>query len=202
MVKDSGANLPADADSIEAYVPIQGNDAERGALILHSREDPALLARGIAAAVNEGVSISLMRASWENLLEGERKLAALIGSIGVVATILAAAGMFALVAFAATQRKRELGIRIALGAKNRHILNTLLAQNAKPTIYGAAAGAILAALLSRLVNSFIVLPNGGTTDIVGFVAGLACFILVAALATILPAVRALRIDPSKTLREE
>jgi len=110
--------------------------------------------------------------------------------------------MFALVAFAVAQRKRELGIRIAIGARNRHILSTLLMQNARPTIIGTVVGIILTAVLSRLVQSFIVLPNGDSLDIVGFAAGLACFIVVAALATLSPALRALRIDPSETLREE
>ena len=202
VVRDSGANLLADADSVEAYLPIQEADEERSTLVLHSRGDPALLARRVTATVNEAVSISLMRASRENLLEGQRKSVTLIGSLGVVATILAAAGMFALVAFAVAQRKRELGIRIAIGARDRHILGTLLTQNARPTISGAVVGVILAAVLLRLVHGFIVLPNGDTVDVAGFAAGLACFVLVVVLATLSPVLRALRIDPSETLREE
>jgi putative ABC transport system permease protein len=126
----------------------------------------------------------------------------LIGSIGVVATILAAAGMFALVAFAVAQRKRELGIRIAIGARHRHILSVLLIQHAKPTIYGAIIGVILAMVVSRLMRSFVALANGDTMDIAGFAAGLVCFVSVAPLATLSPALRALRIDPSEILREE
>src|SRR5690242_1824898 len=84
VVEDSGANLLAEADSIEAYVPIEGLDVERSALILRTRGDPASLVHMIPAA--------------------------------------AAAGMFALVAFVVAQRKRELGIRIAIGAAPHHIL--------------------------------------------------------------------------------
>jgi ABC-type antimicrobial peptide transport system permease subunit len=160
------------------------------------------LVRLVPGAVNEPVAISLMRASRENFLEGMRKLIMLIGSIGALATVLAAAGMFALVAFAVAQRKRELGIRIAIGARNRHILGVLLMQNAKPTMVGAVVGMILAMLLSWLVRSFIVLPNGNAVDVTGFAAGLAFFTLIATVATLSPAMRALRIDPSATLREE
>jgi ABC-type antimicrobial peptide transport system permease subunit len=202
VVKDSGANLIADADSIEAYVPIQGADVERSTLILHSRGDPVQSARMVPAAVNEPVSVSLMRALRESFLDGQRRMITLIGSIGALATILAAAGMFALVAFAVAQRKRELGIRMAIGAKRRHILGVLLIQHAKPTMSGAVVGVILAMILSRLVRSFVVLPNRGALDVPGFTAGLACFALVAGLATLSPAMRALRIDPSETLREE
>jgi len=61
---------------------------------------------------------------------------------------------------------------------------------------------ILATILSRLVRSFVFLSNKDTVDIVGFAAGLACFVGAAVLATLSPALRALRIDPSTTLRDE
>jgi predicted permease len=205
VVKDSGANLTVDADSVEAYVPLDGGNVERGALILHVAGDAAPLVHlvpGAAAAVNETVVVALMRASREGLLQSQRRMVTLIGSIGAVATALAAAGMFALVAFAVAQRRRELGIRMAIGAGPRHILSVLLGQNAKPMAIGIVVGAILATLLSRLVGSMVVLQKHELVDAAGFAAGVACFLLVAALATLSPAMRALRIDPSKTLREE
>jgi len=202
IAKDSGANLIGDPDSIEAYVPIEGPDIERSALIVHSRIDPRLFVRMLPATLHEAVSVSLMRAFRDNFIEGQNKLITLIGSVGALATVLAAAGMLALVGFAVAQRKRELGIRIAIGAKRHHIVETLLLQNVKPTIAGAIAGVILAAIFSHVLRSFILLPNGGAVDVIGFVGGLAFFALVAALATLSPAMRALRIDPSVTLREE
>ncbi len=205
IVRNSGANLLTDPDSIEAYVPIDGPDLERSALILRTPGDPAPLVRmipGSAAAVNETVSVTLMRTSRENALEAQRRLVILIGSIGTVATTLAAAGMYALVAFTVAQRKRELGIRIALGAGPCHILDVLLRQNAKPAVAGAVAGLALAVILSRLVRSQIVLYKLEAVDVVGFAAGLAGFALISILATLSPALRALRIDPSTTLRDE
>jgi len=205
IVKNSGANLLTDADSIEAYVPIEGPDLDRSALILHTPGDPAPLVRvipGSAAAVNETVSVTLMRTSRDNVLEAQRRLVMLIGSVGTVAATLAAAGMYALVAFTVAQRKRELGIRMALGAGPRHVLSVLLRQNAKPAVAGAVAGLVLAVILSRLVRSQIVLYKLEAMDVVGFAAGLAGFALVSVLATLSPAMRALRIDPSTTLRDE
>jgi hypothetical protein len=205
VVRDSGANLLYEPDSIEAYVPIQGVDVERSALILYTRGDPAPLVRmipGAAAAVDQTVSVLLMRAGRDRFLESQRRMVTLLGSIGTVATGLAAAGMFALVAFAVAQRKRELGIRIAIGAQPRHILGVLLTQNARPTALGAVAGVILALILARLVSSLVIMPNQDAVDLAGFAAGLACFALIAALATLSPAMRALRINPSETLREE
>jgi predicted permease len=205
VVRDSGANLLAVADSVEAYVPITGPDVDSSMLIIHTKDDPAPLTRMIpaeTAALDETVSVFLMRAARENILDSQRKLVTVIGSIGVVATVLAAAGMFALIAFAVAQRKRELGIRIAIGAGPRQILRVLLAQNARPTALGTLVGAILALVLWRLVRSLVFLQNHSTVDLVGFAAGIGAFLLVAALATLSPAMRALRIDPSETLREE
>jgi ABC-type antimicrobial peptide transport system permease subunit len=205
IARDSGVNLLADADSIEAYEPILGADIDRSALILHTRGDPAPLVRMIppaAATLDESVSVTLMRTSREKSFEGQVRMIKLIGSVGAVATALAAAGMFALIAFAVAQRKREIGIRIAIGARPRQILGVLLTQNVRAAGIGVVAGVVLAAILSRLVRSFIVLQNRETFDAIGFGAGLACFVLVAALAMLSPAMRALRIDPSATLREE
>jgi hypothetical protein len=205
VVKDSGANLVVDADSVEAYVPLEGAAVEGAALILHVTGDPAPLVHlvpGAVAAVNETVVVALMRASRESLLESQRRMVTIIGSIGTVATALAAAGMFALVAFAVAQRKRELGIRMAIGAGPRQILAALLGQNFRPTAIGLVVGSILAALLSRLVGSLVVLQKHELVDVAGFAAGILGFVLVAILATLSPAMRALRIDPSKTLRED
>lgn len=205
VVKDSGANLLAEPGSVEAYLPLRGPEVAAGALILHGRGDPAPLVRsmpGLAATLNETISVTLMRTSREERLDLERRLITLIGSVGVVATTLAAAGMFALVAFTVAQRRRELGIRMAIGAGSRQILEVLLRQNIRPTLAGAVVGAMLAAILSRLVRSMIVLQTRDQVDVVGFVAGLAGFGLVAVLASLSPALRALRIDPSTTLREE
>jgi ABC-type antimicrobial peptide transport system permease subunit len=205
VVRDSGGNLFADPDSIEAYIPIQDGAEKRMILIVHTSGDPALLASSIAqatAVMNQHVAVSLMKESRHALLEMDRKLITLIGSLAVVATLLAAAGMFALVAFVVAQRKRELGIRIAIGARPRHILWALLAENLKPTAAGLVAGILMAAGLLSLVRGTVVLRSNEAGDIAGFTAGVACFVLIAALATLSPAFRALRIDPSETLREE
>jgi predicted permease len=204
VVKDSGANLLADSGSVEAYLPMQDSDVSSSALIVHAL-DPAKLVRsipGLAATLNETVSVTLMRTSREERLDLTRRMITLFGSVGAVATTLAAAGMFALVAFAVAQRKRELGIRIAIGAGPRQILDVLLRQNLRPMVAGVVAGAILAALLARLVRHMIVLQTQDTLDLAGFAAGMAGFALVAVLATLSPALRALRIDPSTALREE
>ena len=205
VVKDSGANLLADAESIEVYIPLEGPQIQNAALILHSPADPAPLLRLIPSAVDgvhQTAVISLMRAGRENYIRSMSTLATLIGSIGAVASALAAAGMFALVAFAVAQRRREFGIRIAIGARPRHILALLLAQNARPVLIGSIVGSVLAVVLSRVVRSEIPLQGRDAVDPAGFALGLGCFLVIATLAALSPALRALKIDPAATLRDE
>ncbi|HEY6344223.1 MAG TPA: FtsX-like permease family protein [Bryobacteraceae bacterium] len=201
VVKDSGANLIWGADSVEVYLPLEG----RAALILHTSTDPAPLVRLIppaAGELHETVGVQLLRTLRENTLEGELRVISIIGSLGALATVLAAAGMFALISFAVAQRKRELGIRIAMGATPRHIVGVLLAQNAKPTVIGIVVGVLLAAIVSRLMRGFLFSQAHDTLDVWGFAGGIAALVLVAILATLSPVRRALRIDPAATLREE
>src|SRR5262249_8330596 len=144
VVKDSGANLIVDTESVEAYTPLEGKELQTAVLIVHSKTDPAPLLRVIHSAgdsVNQTVVATLLRTSRDNYILGMQKLTTLIGSIGAVASALAATGMFALVAFAVAQRRREFGIRMAIGARSRHILNLLLMQNVKPVLIGSLIGA-------------------------------------------------------------
>jgi len=146
--------------------------------------------------------VLLMRGARDRFLEVQARLIKLFGALGAIATTLAAAGMFALVAFAVAQRRKELGIRMAIGASPRHILRMLMGQNARAMAVGAITGTAMAAALSKVVRSLVVLQNRDAVDVVGFAAGIACFVVAAVLATFLPAMRALRINPSATLREE
>jgi len=174
-------------------------------LIVRARSDPAAVARLSAEALNgdhETARLTLMRSARENALLAMRRMVTLFGSLAALAVGLAAAGMFALIAFAVAQRKRELSIRIAIGARPRNILGILLGQNVKPMGIGVAAGTVLAAILSSLVRGMIALATKSAVDGVGFAAGVAAFVVVALLATLTPALRALRIDPAATLREE
>jgi putative ABC transport system permease protein len=120
----------------------------------------------------------------------------------LIATLLASTGMFALLAFAVGQRTREIGIRMAIGARHGDIVRVLVSQHVVPVGSGVVAGILLALVLGRVARSIQLVTPGQQVDPVGFAAGLACFALIAVLATLSPVLRALRIDPSSTLRHE
>jgi len=124
----------------------------------------------------------------------------LIGIFSIFALTLACLGIYGVIAYLVTQRYIEIGIRIALGATRRNILQLILASTLKLTAAGILAGLIAAFFLSRFLSSILF----GITvhDPVTFVVVPACLIAIALLAGYLPARRATRVDPVRSLRYE
>ena len=116
------------------------------------------------------------------------------------AVAFAAIGLFALVAYAAKQRTREIGVRVALGAKSSDVVRLFVGEGTRPAVAGLAIGIPAAWILSRLLSSllFAVSP----TDAVTFVAGTVVLGLVSLLAAYLPARRAGAVDPVVALKSE
>jgi ABC-type antimicrobial peptide transport system permease subunit len=124
----------------------------------------------------------------------------LLSIFGAMALILAAIGIYGLMAYSVAQRAQEMGIRMALGADASSIRNLVLWQGMRLTLAGLAAGLIAAFGLSRFIASFLF----GVTawDPVTFVAVPIVLAGVALLAVWLPATRASRTDPATALRQE
>lgn len=113
---------------------------------------------------------------------------------------LAVIGIYGIVSFAVGQRTREVAIRMAMGAEDRQVLGGVMIQGMRPALIGLAVGALLAAAGARLLTS--VLVGVGTVDPVAFGGALIILLSAALVASLIPALRALRIDPMRTLREE
>jgi ABC-type antimicrobial peptide transport system permease subunit len=109
--------------------------------------------------------------------------------------------MFAMVAFTVAQRTKEIGIRMAIGARALDVLRAVFSQNLAPVALGMAVGTALGIAVGKLFGSMVE-ARINTLDPLGFAMGLAAFSAIAVLATWSPAVKALRIDPSNTLRCE
>ena len=203
VVADSRVDETA-ADSIEAYLPISPRDVEACVLILRTRPDAASMAGSIerfAADLNQTVTVTPMTVLLDAAQNGNWTTTALFGCIGFIATVLAAAGMFALMAFTVVQRTREIGIRIAIGATPLDLLSGLLRLHAQPLAGGVVKGAFAGVMLLLFVRA-VIYPERVVVLMAGLMLGLVLFLVVAALSIAIPALRALRIDPSAALHTE
>lgn len=130
----------------------------------------------------------------------QRALAWLLGLFGVIGLSLGALGIYGVLAFSVAQRRKEIGVRIALGASPGEVMRMILRQGLGLAAGGVVAGVIGARLLARTMQGllFEIQPN----DITTFVQVIVVLLGAAALASWLPARRALRIDPISALRAD
>ena len=129
-----------------------------------------------------------------------RLRSALLGVSSTVALILASLGVYGVIACSVAERKREIGIRIALGALPSEVRSMVLGQGLKLTAIGLLLGLLGAAAATRLMEGFLFGVSAG--DPFTYAATCGVFLMVAVLASYLPARRAMRIDPVTALRED
>jgi putative ABC transport system permease protein len=125
---------------------------------------------------------------------------ALLSSFAAIALLLAAIGLYGVVTYAVTQRTREIGIRIAIGATPGRIMRLLMRQALGFVLFGIAGGLLAAAATVRVLQSLLF--QTGTTDVATFVAVPLVLGVVAIAASVVPAVRAGRVDPAGVMRAE
>lgn len=122
----------------------------------------------------------------------------LLGSFSATALLLAIIGIYGVLAYSVAQRRKELGIRLALGAEKSDIVRLVVRQGLTLTATGIVIGLVTALALSRVMSSL--LYKVGTHDLTTFVLAPVVFLLVAVLASYLPARRATKVDPTEALR--
>lgn len=160
-------------------------------------------ARAVVQRTDPAVAIddvATMAARLSVSVAQPRFYAVLVAIFGLVALVLAVVGIYGVIAYSVHQRSREIGIRMALGARRREILRLVMRQGALVTGIGVTTGLAGAAAVTRYLEGLLF----GLTalDITTFVGVAGLFALVAAAACYLPASRAARIDPAATLRAE
>lgn len=145
--------------------------------------------------VNQGT----MERTFAGSLLPVRVGAWLAASVSLLGTLLAGVGLYGVVAFAVSQRTREIGIRLALGATSREVRNLILRQGMRLVVAGAIAGSALAALAAAGLSS--VLYGVSAADPIAWLTAIGVLIGAAALAHYVPTRRALRVTPATTLKE-
>jgi putative ABC transport system permease protein len=180
----------------------------QAALVVHLRPtgDPMALAGPLQHAVralDPDLPVYRIQPLAERLagsLGQQRTAATLIGGFGALALLLAAIGLYGAIAYSATQRTREFGIRIALGAQTPDVLRQVLREGMMLGVLGLALGLVGAVAITRVLRSqlFGVTP----TDPLSFTVVSLLLLVVVLVASLVPAKRATRVDPMVALRSE
>jgi predicted permease len=209
VARDSKYRWLGDAPRHFVYVPLAQNPMRTLHYFLHAadgRAAGAALAPAVRSALRSlDPNLPLIHfaplASYADLgLLPQRLAASVAGSLGMVALLLSAIGVYGVTAFAVASRTREIGLRMALGADRRRVLREVVRQGLRVTAVGAAVGFAGALAVTQLLTSLLF--GVSPSDPVTFTAAAVGLGVVAAGATYLPARRAARIDPVTALRAE
>lgn len=207
VIKQVKVEGPAEKqNNLEIYVPMAQNAWFSAALAVKTAGNPLQMVQGVKAAitrVDKDEPVTGVRTMEEVASESvaqPRFRAELVGTFAGLALALAAVGIFGVLAFAVSQRTREFGIRMALGAHSNDVLRLVIAGGFKIVAIGLAIGLAAAAGLTRLLASLLfgVKPLDPAT----FLAAPVVLALVALGACAAPAMRAARVDPATALRQD
>jgi len=188
------------------YIPVGQYPPPDMNVVVRSSGNPLQLSAALHDAVfslDKNQAISTIR-SMDDVVSGSvaqpRFASQILGLFAVLALLLAAVGLYGLIAYTVTQRTHEIGIRMALGAQPRDVLKLVLGQGLKLALTGAAIGIAGALALTRLIQGLLFQVS--PTDPVTFISVTALLTIVALAASYLPARRAMRVDPMVALRYE
>jgi putative ABC transport system permease protein len=191
---------------ITVYYPFEQVAARSMYLVIRTEPDPLTMTAAITKEI-QGVDpaqpvfdVKSVDQRLYDSLARRRFSMFLLTVFAVVALILAAIGIYGVMAYSVSHRTREIGIRVALGAQPRDVLSLVIRQGIILTLTGALAGLIVALGLTRLMSSLLF--GVGAMDPLTFVGVAALLITVALLACLIPARRATKVDPIVALRYE
>ena len=211
-VKDDGLNQTRSASML--YMPLgqltTGRDDQWHSfgltMVVRARANPTSVVSGITNVVHEVdsevpvLNIKTMQDTVDESLLQQRFTMLLLVGFAALAVLLAAVGIYSVLAYMVRRRVREIGIRMALGAQIGDVLRMIVAEGMKPTLLGVAIGLAGALALGRVMAS--VIYGVSARDWMTFTSVAVLMTGIGLLASVLPAYRATRVDPMKTLRDE
>jgi macrolide transport system ATP-binding/permease protein len=186
------------------YLPLRQNFSTQGAIFIRTRQAPDALRQSLAREIRAldpriaPYEVITLREQVRRATSGQRVAVTLLGMFGALAMLLAGIGLYGTMAYTVSQRKRELGLRTALGAAPSVLLRLVLSQGLRLTAIGIFLGGLVAFASTRLIA--YMLYQVSPRDPRAFVAALVVMVLAALLACLAPAWRAARTDPLTALR--
>jgi len=190
----------------QIYFPYRQRTQDRMALAVRTRTDPSTIGASLVAAIRgidpeQPVYDARTLAAVVDRSVAQRWLqTVLLGSFAAIALVLASVGVYGVIAYAVGQRRREFGIRLALGARRGEIVGLVMRRGALLFACGAAVGLALAAASARVLSQLLFNVSG--FDLLSFGVSTLILFAVALAACGLPARRAASVDPSLALRAE
>ena len=196
---------PEDSDAVEIYQLPDASMLPAMVVLVRTSAPPEGLISAVASVAKSidpqlFPEVQLMRTSFQAKVRSAEYTALAVSLLGFVALLLACVGVIGLVAYAVSQRTKEIGIRMALGAQPSHILSVVLREFSRPVMVGLLAGIGGAAALSQILRRL--LYGVSNLDPIAYLAAIAVFVVTVALAALWPATRALSVDPMRALRQD
>src|ERR1700737_555358 len=189
------------------YLPLAQHPVARLILLLKSSGDPLELVEPVKDVVRtlDSNMPMLETRTYEDLyrysaVDGPAIAVELVGTLGAVGLLLAIAGLYGVVAYNVSRRTREIGIRMAIGARPLDVLRLMMGKGLVLVGIGTAIGLVMGFALERLMNSMLF--NGGGVDVLVYLVVVPLMVLVTMLAAYVPARKASRIAPTVALRYE
>src|SRR5438132_220411 len=187
------------------YLPLSQSDQSFGTFVVRSSRGQSEMAAALERTLSglEPNAIITVQ-SWPDAMANTRfpaqAAAVALGVMGLLAAMVAVTGIFGMAAYNVSRRMKELGIRVALGARTRHVLNAAVGRPIVLLGVGSLAGLLLGVFASRLLGQIVYQAN--PRDPVVVVGAVLTMALLGIAASAIPALRALAVDPSKLMREE
>jgi predicted permease len=205
VVEDSKYNEIAESPLPAFYLPFSQNEQAHTTFVVRSQraqtEMAAALERTLSGfAPDASITVQSWRDAMEVALFPARAAASGLGVMGLLAAMLAVTGIFGMAAYNVSRRMKELGIRVALGARTKHVMTAAVGRPIALLGVGSLAGLLLGIFASRLLGQIVYQAN--PRDPVVVVGAVLTMALLGIAASAIPALRALAVDPSKLLREE
>jgi predicted permease len=205
MVEDGKYFNLTEAPQPAMFVPVLQWPSNETWLVLRSSRDLQQLAPALKGAVR-GLDPGLPSyiSTWSKELEfalfPSRMATVSLGVLGLMGAMLSITGIFGMAAYSVSKRLKELGIRLALGAQRKEVLEAALGRAVRLLSYGSVAGLLLGILASQVLSSIVYLAT--PRDPLVLAGAVLAMTALGLAATWIPAQRALRLDPMKLLREE
>ncbi|HEY9139869.1 MAG TPA: ABC transporter permease [Bryobacteraceae bacterium] len=194
-----------EAPQAAMFLPMLQWPSSQTWLVVRSNRDPQQLAGAIRSKLRDlDAGLPAYIETWKRGMDGalfaSRVATVSLGVLGVLGAMLAMTGIFGMAAYSVSKRRRELGIRIALGAQRNEVLQAALGRAFKLLAFGSAAGLTLGVLAARVLASIVY--QATPRDPLVLTGVVLAMLLLGLLATWIPAQRALSLDPLTLLREQ